>query len=248
MRGPAWRGGNSPYSRVQKASAGSACFDTFNSFLEARPKMKSHNRNRASIETRALRLIADPLFLFNAGQKIGEMGIVGEERNRLILLLAGIARNLPEPPSVLVKGSTSSGKSTLVKRSIQLFPPECVIERAGLSQKALAYGGGSLASKILFINEYRCGKDSQLLLRLLQSEGRIKHESTMVQGARRGTKTLERLGTPVVLTTTTDEHVFSDDETRFLSLWVDESESQTLAILTAQASISKAGNVQDLPV
>jgi hypothetical protein len=149
---------------------------------------------------------------------------------------------------VIVKGSTSSGKSTLVKHVIQLFPPHCVVERAGLSRRALAYGKGSLANKILFVNEYRCGKDSQLLLRLLQSEGQIKHESTTVRGSRRGTQTVQRVGTPVVLTTTTDDKVFADDETRFLSLWVDESPVQTLAILTAQATGRKAVSLRDLPL
>ncbi len=132
-------------------------------------------RQKIDSEHQALRLVNDPLFLFRASRKIGDLGVVGEERNRLILLLAGIARTLPDPPSVLVKGSTSSGKSTLVKHSVRVFPPDCVIERAGLSGKALAYGAGPLAGKILFIHEYRCGKDAQLLLRLLQSEGRIRH-------------------------------------------------------------------------
>jgi len=153
-----------------------------------------------------------------------------------------------EPPSVLVKGSTSSGKSTLVKRSLLLFPPECIVERAGLSGKALAYGTSSLKNKILFINEYRCGKDAQLLLRLLQSEGRIRHESTSVRGSIRSTRTVERAGMPVVLTTTTDESVYEDDETRFLSLWVDESATQTLAILSAQACRKKVWVPRDLAV
>lgn len=210
--------------------------------------MKTRQKKDSRIEAEAIRLIADPLFLFRAGQRIGELGVVGEERNRLILLLAGIARTLPDPPSVLVKGSTSSGKSTLVKDSVQLFPPDCVVERAGLSGKALAYGRGSLANKILLINEYRCGKDAQLLLRLLQSEGQIRHESTTLRGAHRSTQTVERTGSPVVLTTTTDERVFADDETRFLSVWVDESSKQTLAILTAQAGRPKRVNYRELRV
>jgi len=204
--------------------------------------------NAADLEKQALCLISDPKLLFRAGQKIRQLGVVGEERNALILLLAGIARTLPDPPSVLVKGSTSSGKSTLVKESVQLFPPDCVVERAGLSVKALAYGKGSLANKILFINEYRCGRDSQLLLRLLQTEGRIRHESTTLWGSRRSTKTVERIGAPVVLTTTTDDKVFADDETRFLSVWIDESPDQTLAILKAQVCGRKAINYRDLPV
>jgi hypothetical protein len=126
----------------------------------------------------ARRLLADPRFLYKACKKVGELGIVGEKRIILILLLAGIARLFPKPPSVLIKGPTSSGKSTVVKKTLQLFPAGSVIERAGLSKKALVYGRGSLAHKILFVHEYRCSRDAQLLLRLLQSEGRISHEFT----------------------------------------------------------------------
>jgi len=211
-------------------------------------KFRTTRKRQAAIERKALRLLSDPLFLFKASQTIGELGIIGEEKNRLILFLAGISRTLREPISILVKGSTSSGKSTLVKKSILLFSPDCVIERAGLSGKALAYGKGSLAAMILFILEYRCGRDSQLLLRLLQTEGEIKHESTSIRGSRRRTQTVKRFGKPVVLTTTTDDTVFEDDETRFLSVHANERPEQTLAILEAQAAGDRAVKMHDLEV
>jgi hypothetical protein len=139
------------------------------------------------MEAQALKLITDPLFLYRVGKKVGDLGVIGEERNRLILPLACMTRTMPLKASVIMKGSTSSGKTTVLKSSVQLFPSECVVERAGLSPKALAHGEGSLAGKILFINEYRCGKDSQLLLRLIQSDGDVKHEYTTLRdrGARR---------------------------------------------------------------
>ena len=80
-----------------------------------------------------------------------DLGVVGEERNRLIMFLAGITRLLGEPVSVLVKGSSSSGKSNLVKNSLRLFPVDSVIERASLSAKAPAHSEESLANRILFI-------------------------------------------------------------------------------------------------
>jgi hypothetical protein len=144
----------------------------------ANAQKRAKTRLRKVDREKVIRLLNDPLFLHKACKKVGELGIVGERRNVLILLLAAIARVFPKPPSVLIKGPTSSGKSTVVKTTLQLFPPECILERAGLSRKALAHGKGSLAHKILFIHEYRCGRDAQQLLRLLQSEGRITHEFT----------------------------------------------------------------------
>jgi len=200
------------------------------------------------LDRKARCLLRDPSFLYKAGQKVGELGIVGEKRNRQVLILAGIAKTLPEPPSVLVKGSTSSGKSTLVKTVLRLFPANCIVDRAGLSPKALAHGKVSLKHKILFINEYRCGKDAQQLLRLLQSEGRIEHEFTTVRGAARGTETAKRIGMPVVLTTTTDEEVFEDDATRFLAITVDESPKQNRAIVLSRARGPRIPDCSDLPV
>jgi hypothetical protein len=211
-----------------------------------------NSRNKRDTEPRvtvkAQSLLADPLFLDKASQKVGDFGVVGEKRNRLILILAGIARTLPEPPSVLVSGSTSSGKSTLVNTSLRLFPPDCIVERAGLSGKALVHGKGSLAHKILFISEYRCGKDAQQLLRLLQSEGSIAHEYTTVRGASRNTKTAKRTGMPVVLTTTTDEEIYEDDSTRFLRIFADESPAQNQAIVLSRARGPRVPDFRDLPL
>jgi energy-coupling factor transporter ATP-binding protein EcfA2 len=201
-----------------------------------------------TLKDAALRLIRDPRFLYRLGHQLRQLGVVGEERNRLVLALAGIGRSLENSASVIVKGSTSSGKSTLVKKAALLFPKDSVLERASLSPKALAHGKGSLAGKILVLNEYRGAKDALLLLRLLQSEGRVEHEYTTVRGSKRGTETAMRVGTPVVFTTTTHAKVFEDDETRFLSLWSDETPEQSLAILIAKATKPQTIDYKDLPL
>lgn len=200
------------------------------------------------LEKKARQLLQSPLFLFRVLQKMAELGVEGEHRNCLIVVLACLTRTLPWPVSVLVKGSTSSGKSTIVESSIKLFAPSCIVERAGLSKKALAYGNRSLAKAILFLNEYRCGKDAQQFTRLLQTQGQISHESTTISGSKRGTRTLKRVGVPVVLSTTTDEQVFADDETRFLSIFVDESPEQSRRIVLARSRKPRASDVTDLPI
>jgi hypothetical protein len=130
----------------------------------------------------------------------------------------------------MVKGPSSSGKSNVVRAVLSLLPPEMVEERSSLSSKALAYGDMEVNRRVLYLSEQRGGKDSRLLLRLLQSEGSITHEYTVLRGRSRGTEVATKLGKPVVITTTTDERIFVDDETRFLSVWVDASPEQTIAI------------------
>ena len=140
----------------------------------------------------------------------------------------------------------ASGKSTTIKRSLELQPPKVIIHRASLSAKALAHGSGSLNNKIIFLDEYRGGKDSQLLMRLLQSEGAIAHEHTIIRGSNRKTAVAARKGTPVVISTTTEAKVFEDDETRFLSIWADESPAQNLAVIKAEIQQASAAHRPDI--
>jgi hypothetical protein len=193
-----------------------------------------------STNREAERILNSGNILYEACKAIGRTGVVGEEKNRLILFLAGMTACLDEPVSVLLKGSSSSGKSNLLKKTIRLFPPEMLMSRDTLSPKALVHGKENFKGKLLYLTEHRGGKDAHLLLRLQQSEGRIVHEYSTVKGASRGTKVSERLGTPVVLTSTTDEKIFIDDENRFLSIWSDESEEQTLAV--CRSLLSPAGS------
>lgn len=196
-------------------------------------KKKKQTRKRKT-RAEALALIRDPLFLFRVGRKIQEIGLVGELRNRVLLFLAALTKDLCFPISVLVKGPSSVGKSNLLRNVLELFPPECVIKRASLSKKAPVYGADELKGKLLYLFEYRGGKDALLLTRLLQSEGEIVHEYTTGAGRHRGTAVVSRKGTPVVLTTTTQDKVYEDDETRFLSIRADDSPEQTQAVLRAQ--------------
>jgi hypothetical protein len=186
------------------------------------------------LQSQAMKLLASDDLLYRVTNAVKRLGVVGEESNVLTVFLACVARSLLSPPLVIVKGATSSGKSTVPTAVTQLFDPSLVLERSGLTEKALAHGSGALAGQILLLDEHRCGKDAQQLLRLLQSEGRIAHEYTVTRGRFRETATANRFGRPVVLTTTTELKVFDDDETRYLTIWSDESPEQTLEILQAR--------------
>jgi hypothetical protein len=198
--------------------------------------MKSKKKHEKKILSAALGLIRDPRFLWRVVQKIGEMGIVGEQKNGLALYLAALTKDFDKPVSILEKGESSTGKSELIKAVISLLPPESVIARASLSKMAPVHGPGGLSGKVLFIAEYGGAKDVLYLTRLLQSEGRIDHEFAFAVGKVRGTVVASRQGIPVVFTTTTEDRVFQDDETRFLSIQADDSAKQTQQVINAYFS------------
>lgn len=118
---------------------------------------------------------------------------------------------------------------------VDLLGLEAVIKRVSFSRKAIAYGEESLENKILYVTEYAGGKEAQYLLRILQSEGELAHEYTT------GSKTdvTRRIGSPVVLTSTTEDNIFEDDATRFLTIRIDETSAQSLAVLKAELAGEK---------
>jgi predicted transcriptional regulator len=195
-------------------------------------------KSKAKVKTKtaAIEFLKQRNFLFLVGNKLKEFGLVGERRNSLILFLACLTSIFDFPVSVIVKGATSSGKSNLLRAVLRLFPSRFVICRTSLSGKALAHARKGLARRILYLAEFRGGKDAQYLIRLQQSEGEIAHEYANFIGKSRGTTVVRKTGTPVVVTSTTERTVFADDESRFLSLWVNESPEQTLAIVKAELS------------
>jgi hypothetical protein len=200
------------------------------------------DKKKEKIRRAALSLLADPALLSRICRKLQELGLVGEKRNALVVFLAAVTKAFKKPVSVIVKGNSSSGKSNLLRLVCLLFSLDCVLKRASLTQKAPVYGDGSLAGKILYLFEYRGGKEAQYLIRLQQSEGEIAHEFTAGGGKRKGTAVARREGSPVVLTSTTEKKVFVDDETRFLSLRSDDSPELTREIVMQQFATEEVAN------
>jgi hypothetical protein len=198
----------------------------FSFFVEEGDYMKSNGK----VIEAARELIKDPRFLFRVGKIIESLGVVREVKNRLIVFLACLTMMLEQQKvSLMVAGGSSGGKSTLIEVPLKLMPPENVIKRASLSRRAFAFGQEPLGNKILYVNEYRGGREAQLLLRILQSEGEIAHEYT----TGRKTVVTRRVGSPVVLTTTTEDDIVEDDATRFLTIRIDESSDQNAAVFKA---------------
>ena len=218
---------------------GSVCA-VFLLFLDGGLTLKPKNE----ITDAAGELLKDPRLLYRAWNKIAALGMVGEVRNVLIVFLVCLTLILKRKVSLIVTGPSSSGKSTVLQLPLKLFPPELVITRASFSRRAMAYGEEPLDDKILYVNEYSGGKEAQLQLRILQSEGEIAHEYT----AGGKTEVTRRSGSPVVLTTTTEESIFEDDSTRFLAIQIDETADQNLAVFKAEISGRKRSEEPKLAV
>ena len=160
---------------------------------------------------------------------LDSVGLVGERGNAKLLYLAITSRLLNRPASVIVKGSSSGGKSFIVESVLRFFPKNAFYALTAMSERSLAYSTEPLKHRMLVISEAP-GIGSPIasyLLRTLLSESRVRYET--------GGTLIEREGPTGLIVTTTSIRLHAENETRMLSLTVSDSREQTAAILRALA-------------
>jgi hypothetical protein len=80
-------------------------------------------------------------------------GIVGEECNVKVLILAVTSRTLERPVNVYLHSESSSGKTYLARCVLDLFPPEASLQFDGSSAKAFVYDDSDYRHRVLLLNE-----------------------------------------------------------------------------------------------
>jgi DNA primase len=178
-----------------------------------------------------------PRLIKRLNELLGQAGIVGEERNRIFLLLIAISHKMPETLHGLLQGSSGSGKTRLLKQVSDCMPTESVTKLTRLSDKVL-YN----FPEQYFVNRLLCLEDidglseeAEFAFRELQSNGElnsatsIKLESGQITS---GQKTVK--GPIASLACTTRGEIYEDNMSRVFLIAVDESPEQTARIIDYQ--------------
>jgi len=160
-------------------------------------------------------------------------GFTGDTRQVELLYAIFTSRLLKRPMCAFLKAPSSSGKSWLLNRALELFPRGTYEIKSGFSPKAIAYGSTDLRHKILAVQEASGlnGREGNMLVRTLISEGHIRWE---VAGRRKGgftTRDVVRPGPIAFVLTTTHETLHKEDETRALSIEVEDTTEHTRAVM-----------------
>jgi hypothetical protein len=202
--------------------------------MQAQQKQKSLSRARRE---KAIALLRSPRFFRKLLKALGREGLVGEERNVLVVYVVAVSRLLARPLNLFVKGQSSSGKNHTVRKVLRLIPQKCIYEITDSSERAWNYMGRQLKHKIAFFQEESVAFGGrQHPARLLISENRLERVVTVRRGAQFTTKKQVTEGPVACISTTTKDQLQVDDETRHLSVWADESPAQTARIVRAQFS------------
>jgi phage/plasmid primase-like uncharacterized protein len=170
---------------------------------------------------------------------------VGEEKNAKLLYLICVSRRFELKLTMhgAVKGQSSIGKSELLDAVTAFMPPESVFRFTSLSEKALLYlpDDGNLTHKILVMAEAPKDEEQQqfqlMMLRELMSRGVLEYP--VVEKTEHGFETVtKRVEGPVAfLVSTTKVEVDQENETRMLSLELDDSPAQTKRVMMHLAKV-----------
>jgi hypothetical protein len=178
----------------------------------------------------AKELLVSPDFFNRLLADLKADGLVGEEKNALALYLIASSRVLDRPLNAMIKGRSSVGKNFLVNRVLGLFPSDEIVGFASSSDNAWNYAGDSLCHKVLYLYERNETTRAVHPARLFISEGQITRTVTAWEDGERVLKTYIARGPISFISTTTKRELTIDDETRHISLYIDESAQQTKAI------------------
>ena len=163
--------------------------------------------------------------------------LVGEKRNAQLLYLALTSRLLDKIVSVVVKGPSSAGKNYLVKKVMVFFPDSAYWFFSGMSERTLFYTEEPLSHRHIVIAEaVGVGGDFQdYVIRTLLSEGFLEYEFVEKTPEGFRSRRLRKEGPTGFVTTTTRDRLFWENETRYLSLTVEDSPRQTRRVFHAIA-------------
>ena len=214
--------------------------------MKERGHKSTHRKDE--IEGKALELLCSPDLFGSFLKAIGRNGVVGEERNACVLLIAGVSRLLDRPLNVIVKARSSAGKNHLVNGVLRLFPEDAVRELTSSSTLAWNYSGDDFRHRIVYLQERNEASGAVHPARLLISEGRLVRSVTVNEGGVRRTKRFVAEGPIASISTTTKNQLEIDDETRHVSIWIDESPEQTKRIARACATETNPLSKEEISV
>jgi DNA primase len=203
------------------------------SSYEEKPLQVLTVKERSELEAFAKK----PKLIKRLNELLGQAGIVGEERNRIFLLIIAISHKMPETLHALIQGSSGSGKTRLLKQISDCIPKESVTKLTRLSDKAL-YN----FPEYYFVNHLLCLEDidglseeAELSFRELQSNGELNSATSIKLDNGQMTSGKKRVRGPIAsMACTTHGEVYEDNMSRVFLIAVDESTEQTKKIIEYQ--------------
>jgi len=214
-----------------------------------KPKaLTPENKISPQLEKQALDFLSRPGLLQRWNELIGKAGVVGEEKNRIFLMVIASSYKMGDTLHALIQGSSGSGKTHLMSR-IYSFIPEGVKKKFTRLTEGNLYNWGEyeLSNTVLCIEDLDSLEDKVLLaLRELVSSGELSSGTSVKNENTNGINSIQKMvyGPIASMCCTTKGEVYEDNMGRCFVIAVDESKAQTLRIIDYQNKRA-AGKIDD---
>ncbi len=184
----------------------------------------------------AMQLLRDPNLLERIVADIDACGMVGESTNKLAVYLAATSRKLSDPLAIVIQSSSSAGKTSLMDAILAMMPEEDQLRFSGMTGQSLFYlNSDEIKHRTLAISEDEGIAEATYALKLLQSEGELRHATVGRDDDGNMTTRQHHVEGPVqIMLTTTAMEIDEELVNRCMVLSVDESRDQTGAIQAKQ--------------
>jgi len=204
-----------------------------------KPKVLSEFRKQELIK-----LLQSKNLFTKLNELIGKTGVVGEEKNRLIMWTVFTSRLTDNPLHILCLGASGTGKTYLQERISELIPKPHKVSFTASTENALYYVGKTdLKNKLILIEDMDGATSVLYVLRELQSKGYVSKIVPMKDSKGNMKTILLEVEGPICLSgTTTKERIYEDNANRCLLIYLDNSEAQQQGIMQYQRRAS-AGNI-----
>ncbi|WP_108605728.1 hypothetical protein [Aminobacter sp. MSH1] len=183
--------------------------------------------------------------------ELRKQGFAGSTNIPKIVFLTAITRMFADPVSLVVMGTSGGGKTYAIESGLQFIPSEAIESIAGMSEKALPYLTGiSLKNRILYLGEASGMSDGngRAFLRQLMTEGKLDYLTVQkTSNGMKGEKLPTVEGPISFMMATTANHIHHEDQSRMLTLNIEEDHEKIRQALRNQANgLSKSTVALDL--
>lgn len=208
---------------------------------EVRQKALQPQRYRMSAEEEkeALALLKSKQPVKRTTEIISEIGLVGEQKNGLLLFFLYLTRLFDEPLHAIIFGKSGSGKTHLQTKIGECLPEESVRTVTALSENVLYYSPKGFWKHVVLIIEDLDGVYQALLaLRELMSKQSITKYTTDKDAKGNNIQRELTVEGPVSVSgATTKEAVYEDNANRSFLLYVDESTNHLEQVMDYQRKL-----------
>lgn len=197
-------------------------------------------------ENRAMRFLKVKELVKNTLKAIEKTGLVGEQKNGLLLFFLYLSRLFDEPLHAIIYGKSGSGKTYLQTKISECLPEESVRTITSLTENTLYYSAkGFWKHKVLLIEDLEGVYNAFLPLREFMSKQSISKFTTEKNAKGENEQRILEVEGPICVSgATTQGNIYEDNANRSFLLHIDETLQHMKEVMNYQREL-QAGLINE---